>query len=323
MRNLATTILALLCLLSLSAIAFAEPNGTAAGTEGPTIQDPSNQTVIFHYVPSGPDGARCLDAFARGCKLRHAPGSPPFASGSIGVPSQVATGAVFAQLYWVILADTPPPATETLNGFPLTRIAIGPVTPSPCWAELSAFAYRADVTGLLVPGNNLLGGFPDSGVNNTAPETEGASLVIVYHASGVDKEIIITAGNDLVALGSGVTTASLPLPVATADGVGAELVMIGADGQVAADEAYWNGVALDSGDAWLGIDPGPGVGYWDTLEFGVFTAAPNTVSTSTLPPTLDCINWVGTVLKVKNGGCETVPVEPKTWGGMKELYRGN
>ena len=320
MRNLATTSLAVAGLLATAAIATAAPNGRSDGSAGPSVQDASNQTVIFHYVPTAAGGNECLDAWTGGCKLRHAPPAPAFASGSISVPGIVASGATFAQLYWVVLADTQLPPTETLNGVLLTRIPIG-VTPSPCWAELSAFAYRADVTGLLVPGVNTLTGFPDSGAFNVSPESEGATLVVVHHANAVDKEIIVTAGNDLIALGIGVTTATLPLPVASADGIGAELALIGGDGQAAEDECYWNGVALDGGDAWLGIDPGPGVGYWDTLEFGVFTAAPNTVSSSTLPALFDCVNWVGTVLKVKNGGCTTVPVTPESWGKVKDLYR--
>jgi hypothetical protein len=314
MRIFATTLLALLCLLGIAA---AEPNGRAQGPGGPVIQDPSNQTVIFHYTPAG----ECLDAFVAGVKLRHAPPAPPSASGTIAVPGWIVSSAVFAKLYWVILSSVTPPPTETLNGFPLARVPIGPVTPSPCWAETSAYAFMADVGALLVPGVNVLDGFPDSGAFNVSPETEGASLVIVHPTGAVDKEIIVTAGNDLIASGIGVLTATLPLPVASVDGVGAELHLIGGDGQVAEDEVYWNGTPLDGGDAWLGIDPGPGVGYWDTLEFGVTTGAPNTVSSSTLPPTLDCVNWVGTVLKVKSGGCDRVPVEQKNWGDVKRNYR--
>lgn len=322
MRNIATTFLALTCLLGTVALATAEPNGKAAGSDiGPSTQSLSNQAVIFHYVPGSAAGGLCLDAYVAGCKLRHAPPAPPFASGSIQVPGIAAAGAVFAQLYWVILGDVPPPPTETLNGVPLVRIPIGPVTASPCWAETNAFAYRANVLGILVPGANVLGGFPDSGVFNVGFETEGASLVVVHHTGGVDKEIIVTAGNDLLNIGPGVVTASLALPVVSPDGLGAELHLIGGDGQTASDDVSWNGVPLGGLDAWLGIDPGPGVGYWDTLEYGVFTAAPNLVESSTTAPTLDCINWVGTVFRVKSGGCETVPVEPKAWGEMKRLYR--
>jgi len=319
MRNIATTVLALFCLLGTVALATAAPNGMG-GSDGPSIASPSSQTVIFHYVP-GAVGNRfqCLDAWAAGCKLRHAPPAPPFASGSITVPGIVATGAVFAQLYWVVLADVEQLPTETFNGSALVREPLG-VTASPCWAEANAYAYRADVSGLLVPGLNTLGGFPDSGLFNVAPETEGASLVVVHTTNGVDKEIIVTAGNDLVELG-GVNPADLILPVVEPDGTGAELTFIVGDGQSAGDEAYWNGAALDAGDAFLGIDPGPGVGYWDTVEFGVFTAGPNTASVGSNAPLFDCLNWVGTLLKVKSGGCETVPAEPRTWGGVKELFR--
>jgi hypothetical protein len=146
MRNLATTTLAVLGLLGSVAVASAAPSGTSTGSTGPSVQDASNQTVIFHYVPSSAAGHECLDAWTGGCKLRHA-GAPPTASGTISVPGIVASGATFAQLYWVILSNTPPPNTEMLNGVVLTRIAIGPVTPSPCWAETNAFAYRANVAG--------------------------------------------------------------------------------------------------------------------------------------------------------------------------------
>jgi hypothetical protein len=321
MRKLATVMLGLLCLGFLASLASAAPNGTgSSASPGPSIQSPSNQAVIFHYVPAAAGGGECLDAFAAGCKLRHAPPAPPFASGSISVPGIVASGAVFAQLYWVVLADTPPPATEMLNGVPLVRIPIGPVTASPCWGEIYAFAYRADVLGIVVAGVNTLTGFPDTGVFSIGPESEGASLVVVHHTNGVDKEIIVTAGNDLLENIAGVPSAELPLPVVSPPGLGAELVFIGGDGQSAPDEVAWNGVSLAGTDAWLGIDPGPGVGYWDTMEFGVFVGPPNTASSFIPAGFWDCINWVGTVLKVKSHGCETVPVEPRRWGDVKNMY---
>src|SRR6188474_1145271 len=102
MRNLATTTLALLGLLGSVAVAAAGPNGTGSGNSGPSVQEPSNQTVIFHYVPSAAGGRECLDGWSGGCKLRNAPPAPPTASGSIAVPGIVAGGAVFAQLYWVV-----------------------------------------------------------------------------------------------------------------------------------------------------------------------------------------------------------------------------
>lgn len=319
MRTLVTTVLALLCLAGFAAVASADGrgNGVASGSGNPGGQAVSTQEVIFHYVPNG----ECLDAFVRGTNLRHAPPAPPNASGTINVPANVAANQQFAQLYWVILADTPPPNTEKLNGVLLARIPIGPVTASPCWAEAHAFAYRANVTGIVVAGANTLTGFPDSGANNVSPESEGASLVVVHTTNGVDKELIITAGNDLLENNTGVNNAQLALPVATAAGTGAELHFIGGDGQLAPDEVYWNGTALDGGDAWQGLDPGNGIGFWDTMEFGVTVGPPN-VAASAIPLDFwDCVNWVGTVLKVKSGGCLSVPVEPKKWGDVKGIYK--
>lgn len=307
MKRFAITSMALLVALALASVAFAEPRGTYEGPPGPQTSVASNQVELYHYVPSG----ECYDAWSGGVKLRNA-GSP--AGGTITVPALVAAGQANAQLIWVILDDVVPPATETFNGTPLVRIPIGPVTASPCWPQTSAFAYRADVTGLVVPGVNTLAGFPDSGVPTVGPNTEGATLVVLHSTNGVDKEIVLTVGNDLLIL----STASLPFAVGSPVGTGAELVFIGADGQPAPDEVYWNGASLAGPDAWLGIDQGPGIGYWDTMEFGVTVAAANLAESTSFG---DCINWVSTLLKVKSGGCQTVGVQDETWSGVKRIFR--
>jgi hypothetical protein len=307
MKRFAMTTMALLATLALVAVAFAEPHGISEKSEGPSSSVLSNQVELYHYIPSG----ECYDAWTGGVKLRNA-GSP--AGGTITVPALVAVGQANAQLIWVVLDDVTPPATETFNGTPLARIPIGPVTASPCWPQANAYAFRADVTGLVVPGVNTLAGFPDSGVSSAGSNTEGATLVVAHSTNGVDKELILTVGNDLMI----VSGASLPLAPVGVPGTGAELVFIGADGQVAADEVFWNGVSLAGPDAWLGIDQGPGIGYWDTMEFGVTIGGANLAESFCSP---DCINWVATLLKVKSGGCQTVGVEEKPWGDVKKLFR--
>jgi hypothetical protein len=307
MKRFAMTTMALLATLALVAVAFAEPHGISEKSEGPSSSVLSNQVELYHYIPSG----ECYDAWTGGVKLRNA-GSP--AGGTITVPALVAVGQANAQLIWVVLDDVTPPATETFNGNALVRIPIGPVTGSPCWPQANAYAFRADVTGLVVPGVNTLAGFPDSGIISSGSNTEGATLVVAHSTNGVDKELILTVGNDLM-ITSG---ASLPLAPVGVPGTGAELVFIGADGQLAGDTVFWNGVSLAGPDAWLGIDQGPGVGYWDTMEFGVTIGGPNLAESFCAP---DCINWVATLLKVKSGGCQTVGVEEKPWGDVKKLFR--
>ena len=310
MKRFAITTMALLVTLAIAATAFAEPRGTTEGPGGPSASYVSTQVELYHYIPSG----ECYDAWTGGVKLRNA-GSPT-TGGTITVPALVAIGQANAQLIWVILDDTVPPATETFNGVAVARIPIGPVTGSPCWPQLSAFAYRADVTGLVVPGVNTLAGFPDTGIISAGSNTEGATLVVAHSTNGVDKELILTVGNDLV--DSPGETASLALAPVGTPGTGAELVFIGADGQPAADRVFWNGVSIGGPDAWMGIDQGPGVGYWDTMEFGVTIGGANLAETTC---DNDCINWVATLLKVKSGGCQTVGTEDRTWGGVKSIFK--
>jgi len=300
--------LLVLSLLVLSPVARAQ-DGASAPSGGSNA--PSNQTLLYHSQPG-----TCRDCFAAGITLR-ASGTPggPGASGVINVPANVAANAVFAQLFWGILDDQVPPNTETFNGTVLARIPSGPVTVSPCWPIANAYAYRADVLPLLQAGANTLSLFPDSGSPSIAPSTEGASLVVVFNTQTIDKEIFVFNGNDPV--GAALLSSTLNFPPIGPVGIGADLTFIVADGQLAGDEAYWNGIALDNGDAFLGLDPGPGIGFWDTSMYGVGIDAANS---TTVESQGDCLNWIATVLCTKRGGC-VVPTEPSTWGKIKNMYR--
>jgi hypothetical protein len=298
------------------------------GSGGTVINVPvdSNQELLFHSR-----AGECRDCFEAGVKLRTAIGPTGCgASGTISVPAHVAGSAVYATLFWVTLDNALPPATELFNSVPVTRVANGPVTGDPCWLTAFAFSWRADVLPLLVAGVNTLDCFPDNGVLGGAPNTEGATLVIVYNTTTIDKEIFVYGGNDLLDgnVAGGATTVTLAFPPIAPVGVGADLTFIVGDGQhVYNDEAYWNGAALDFGNAFQGLDPGPGTtagggGYWDTLKFGVGIAAANSaaIDISAYPGSFDCLNWVATVLCTKRGGC-VVPIENSTWGNIKSLFR--
>ncbi|MDZ4805636.1 MAG: hypothetical protein SGI90_12315 [Candidatus Eisenbacteria bacterium] len=315
MRKVTMSILGLVGLAAIASLAGA--SGTRVVND-PSINvlEPSNQEVIYRSVGG------CNDCWASGITLREAGNADGLAGGTIAVPPQVASNVVFAQIFWVTLDNVfPPTGSITVNGNAVTAIPIGPVTGSPCWVPANAYAFRADVSGFLVPGVNSLTGFPDSGNRNVSPSTEGVSLVIAFRSPTVDKEIIILAGND--DLGFFTQQVDLSIPVTSAAGFGAELTMIVADGQSngsdgapnATDAVAWNGTPISAPNAFLGLDSGPGVGFWDTEEFGVATGGANTVSLSIGS---DCLNWVGTVLCVKRGGC-VVPVAPSTWSKIKSL----
>lgn len=318
-RTLMSLVLGAVGALLVTTNAWSNGGGTSQ-QPGVNSTVPSNQTVL--YSTNG----QCSDCWAGGVKLRNAVVPGTFgASGPITVPPFVVTGAVYAELFWVILDDVTPPATETFNGNALIRVPNGPVTGDPCWPTTFAYSYRANVLPFLIGGVNTLAGFPDNGVLGGAPNTEGATLVIVYNTQTADKDIVVLGGNDLIDGFLGLTRVNLPIPTGSGPGIGAELTFVVGDGQaVFNDEALWNGTSLAGLNAFLGLDPGPGTtagggGYWDTVTFGVATGGANTASVSIdNAPAYDCLNWVATVFCVKKGGC-VVPVEPSTWGKIKTL----
>lgn len=318
MRKVTISLLAVAAIVATAGATWAN-NGRH---EGPITNGSSGSTQEVIYRSYG----ECNDCWASGLSLRES-GNPTngLTGGTIAVPPNVANTRVYAQIFWVTLGDAPILGPVAVNGNLVTPIPIGPVTPSPCWAQANAYAFRADVTGFIIPGVNTLSGFADAGNRQATPSVEGVSLVIVHRTQTVDKEVVILAGNDAIPVL--LQPSSLNIPVVSAAGFGAELTLIVGDGQSngsdgapdAGDTVDWNGTSISAPNAFIGLDPGPGVGFWDTEEFGVATGGANNV-TVTSGNGLDCLNWVATVLCVKRGGC-VVPVEPSTWSKIKNLQQ--
>ena len=315
-----------LTLTVLASAASADKGRPEVGSAGGPIA--SNQQPRVRFVNDG----RCFRATSAGVRTRHAvlPGTA-VASGTVFLPPGPTAASIrWAGLYWVILGNQPPVNAVTLNGNPVAPLAL-PVTASPCWSELFAYAYFADVTAFVVPGANLVSGLDDSGAFGSAPESEGASLVVVYESetSGAC-EIVVFDGNDLVN-GCG-QQVDLRLPVVCPPGVPGSLWFIGGDGQTAPtypgfdDNQLWNGVALGDNDDFDASDvPGPGAApdvAWDTDPRSIVVAPPNTASINTLCTSGgDCIDWVATVLEVGVRECAPVSTEPSNWGSVKQMYR--
>lgn len=324
------SVLALTLALSPAIALAASPPTGATFNFSPQPNSASNQEVRVHIQ----NGEHCLRAASAGVRTRNS-GSPT-TGGVITLPASVPAGSIqWAGLYWTILADTPPPNAVTLNGAPVTPVLL-PLTGSPCWNESYTFAYFADVTTIAVAGANVVAGLDDSGITNTSPESEGASLVVIYKSDNSNAcEIIVTDGNDLTTfLGQ---TIDNSLPVTCPPGP-ALLTFIGGDGQGAtwgyADDQQWNGVALGDGDDFDASDPATAGAKldtgWDTDTHSV-QAVPPYVATLSIPiapappnVTGDCLNWVATVLEVgvkEDPNCHPVPATPTTWGKLKNIYR--
>ncbi|HYM81661.1 MAG TPA: hypothetical protein VEY91_09665 [Candidatus Limnocylindria bacterium] len=310
-----------MALLLFAAVAFlpgwalAEGRGGTVGGPDQSLggPDPSNQTVRVRFQ----DDSRCLRLVAAGVNTKNA--SSPTTGGVITLPP-VLGPIVWAGLYWVTLADGAHPNVVTLNGTAVTPVAL-PVTFSPCRTPIFANAYFALVTPLVIPGPNVVAGLDDSGTLNVSPETEGASLVVVYEsATSGACEIIVMDGNDLLSLvGQEIINA---VPVTCATPAPGTLYFVGGDGQPFPDDQRWNGVVLGDGDDFDDSDPetvGAGNG-WDTDGWAVIVG-PNVASISNPATAGDCIDWVVTALEVNVQNCQTTPNRKSTWGTLKTLYR--
>jgi hypothetical protein len=294
----------------------------------------SSQTVRVRFASQG---SYCVRVAVAGVTTRNAPsGGHSTTGGPIQLPADVTPSSIqWAGLYWTILADEPPTNAVNLNGELVTPVAL-PVGPSPCWKEANTYAYIADVTGIATPGTNIVAGLDDSGELGVAPESEGASLVVVYASEDNEaREIIVMDGNDVVAsCGAQFDNA---IPVTSVDGLSANLYFIGADGQTgpeypfADDNQLWNGAALGDGDDFDASDPAspgaaPGVGWdsdaqpsgWSVVTGGGNTASVNTLCTSGG----DCVAWVATVIEVGVRPCgSSNATDRATWGRVKGLFR--
>jgi hypothetical protein len=306
------------------------------GTVSPNVPNQTGttsvgQTVRVHFTQSAAQ-QKCMRVAVAGVHMRNAHPAPPTASGTIVLPPGPAAGnVIWAGLYWEILGDQPPVNAVKLNGTAVTPQAL-PVTPSPCWPEQAAYPYFADVTGLVVAGANNVDGLDDSDSLGFGYNAEGASLVVVYQSgTSTACEIIVTDGNDLLSVPVG--QHDNPLPVTCQPDQPGRLYFIGADGQAAADNQLWNGVALGDGDDFDNSDPGaPGssslVG-WDSDQmpggYPVTVLPPFTASVNNLQVggNSDCVNWLVTVLEVgpHDSQCSITRVRTSTWGQLKKAYR--
>lgn len=329
LRRFSTSTLFLI-LLTLVASSMASAQLLDGRTDTPDgIREDSFQTVRVHLY-GGP--GNCLRVASAGVQTRNADPSPPTAGGTIVLPAGPAAGnIVWAGLYWEIIGNTTPVNSVTLNGSAVAPVSLG-VTASPCWPEANAYPFFADVTGLVVAGANAVAGLDDSGTLAVGPESEGASLVVVYQSEeSMACEIIVTDGNDLMhLLGERIENT---LPVTCGEGVAATLTFIGADGQTgthgfAPDDQLWDGSLLSgTRDDWNASDPDapgaePDLG-WDTDSWTVTTSATNVaaVQIPLLGGPSDCVNWVATVLEVGVDVCPPTPTKNTTWGAIKSVYR--
>lgn len=221
-----------------------------------------------------------------------------------------------AVLVWAYLKQGDPPGNGiSVNGSPVTANLEANLSQRLCWGDDGTIGYAADVTGLVTGnGSYTIADYESGGADpNTAnpsplgfPQIEGATLVVVYEAPGIDNQVLTDFSYDAVAGG--------PAIVRTFSGVvstggAATLIATGPDGQTNAGEllvASSSSGSVSFPNVWDGSDPNPGPDFsignlWDTDKFDISAVVPagTTEVTATLDPNGDCIGVSAMVLIVE------------------------
>src|SRR5262249_50027420 len=206
-----------------------------------------------------------------------------------GIPAN--SKVVHAFLYWDVLADGPNPslAMATFNGKPILGDYIG-AGGDPCWGSGGNFAYRADVTKMVMGNGTFhLAGFAsfykDGGTPfdtlgadwpPTDPMAEGATLIVFYYnKTSPAMDMVLVEGTDEFDSAYQLTVSGfLAADPAKTPNFKALYTSFGGDGQsvvpgpggpqpscAAGEEIDFNGTPISFSD-WDGSD-GPNQ-LWDT-----------------------------------------------------------
>jgi len=179
---------------------------------------------------------------------------------------------------------------------------------SPCWGGGNLTVFAADVTSMIVNGDNHLKGFPTGFTNGNDPWSEyatpldeGASLVVVYTPTvAVTNQVYIYTGTYTETDGGSLTSVfNHGATIATT----AVTTFIVADGQLSGNTASWNGAIIDT-NAFPGSDPRVSTqswsygNLWDTKTYSVTESLGSTVDSASIAGSGgDCLTWAAQVLQ--------------------------
>lgn len=228
-------------------------------------------------------------------------------AGSITIAGVPGLSAVkCALLYWDVLGGNQPPASGnvvTFAGVTVTGALIGSDV-SPNQPQPANYSYMAEVTGYVaVAGNGTysLSGLPTSGDPNGIPETEGASLLLIYGKRGAtNQDLLVYDGNATLSAPGMLATTLFDGFDATSSVTAASVAFVVGDGQPdLVDSAYLNGHFLGS-NLFGGYDP-PGGSFWDSVTLPDVTSSITPSSASAVASVSDDgdgLVWVASALGV-------------------------
>lgn len=222
--------------------------------------------------------------------------------GSIDISSIPANARIQnAYLYWATIGNSSWYLSPTLQGQRINGELVG-VSADTCWGALHNYVYRADVTAL-VQGNGsyLISGLPSNLAAGN--DSQGASLVIVYHVPGLYRTIVVHDG--AVSLDLDHHSYSNTFAGFTADQPEAQayITYVIGDGQSrwTSGNVSFEGTSI-ANNVFNGVDGDA----WGTLTFDVTGLVSEPRSTTTInnnvpdnPVSPDCLLWAATIFSVE------------------------
>jgi hypothetical protein len=224
--------------------------------------------------------------------------------------ADVPAGATIQQafLYWSTVGSSGTFTAPALNGTPVTGTLIGQ-SDDPVLGVAQAFAYRADVTGLVAGnGSYTVAGLPAGPLppaSATVNDSQGASLVVIYSLPGAPSRIVTINDGAVTLIGPAVsvvgarlqeyTTALTGFLAATPPTDARATFVVGNGQSLTPDYAGLNSTLF----ATNGFSGGDG-NAWDTRTYDVSTAmaAGDTSARAVVSTGNEALVWVAAILSV-------------------------
>jgi hypothetical protein len=220
-----------------------------------------------------------------------------------GLPDSASV--VKAYLYWATIGTSSAFNSVQFNNQTVSGTLIG-ISGNTCWsgppgAVLRNFVFRAEVT-TFVPGDGTysLAGLPNN--LNTGNDSQGASLVVIYHVPGFPhRTIIMNDGAVTLDTEKNTYTDTIEGFEPSVPEAFASITYIIGDGQSEwrSGDVTFNGEVIAS-NVFNGADGE----HWGTLTFDATQLSPTSPSTTTINneasvgATPDCLLWVASVFSI-------------------------
>ena len=220
-----------------------------------------------------------------------------------GIPDNSQVQRAF--LYWATLGNSDQFTAPQLNGQTVSGEGIG-TSGDTCWGVTANYVYRADVTNLVLGnGDYTISGLPSNLADGN--DSQGASIVAIYNATGLYRTVIINDGAVTLDLVTNTYMDTIGPFTADQPDAQAHITYLIGDGQSQWDSGsvFFEGTSIGE-NVFTGVDGE----HWGTLNFDVSGLITEPDATTTINNVLpvnntdsagspDCLLWAASILAVE------------------------